>query len=157
MKAQSTPAAGPAETTVGEFVPGDKRQTGTWTEKPHIWVAGGPLGEPDVTFDVDVARAEFKPSEFTVKKGQVVRFRLHAKDSGLADMPELQGKLGLEQFSGHGFQILGPYDVWITGLRKDVTKEVTVKATEVGEFSIECVVICSPDHYLMRGKFTVEE
>lgn len=72
-------------------------------------------------------------------------------------MPELQGAIGLNDFSGHGFHITGPYDVYVTGIRKDVTKEVVFKATEAGEFEINCVVFCSPDHYLMRGKLIVEE
>lgn len=142
---------------MGAFITGKIRETGTWADSSHVTEWGEPLSEPDVVFDVDVYRAEFEPSVFTVKKGQVVEFRLHGLDNGLADHPDLADALGLEQFSGHGFQIYGPYDVWVTGIRKDVTKTVKFRADEVGEFYIECVVICSPDHYLMRGMFIVEE
>ncbi len=151
-------AAKPTTAAPGEYVAGLKRAPGTFKE-PSIDVGAqqSTLGAPDVTIDVDVMRPVFLPTVVTVKKGQVVRLRLHGKDSGLADMPELQGALGLQEFSGHGFQILGPYDVWVTGLRKGVTKEVTFKASVAGEFPFECVVFCSPNHYAMQGKLVVEE
>lgn len=154
----SRPTPMPAVAAVQEYVSGLKRWPGTW-EAPTIKVERGaePLGKPDVTIDLDVLRAEYQPAEIRVKKGQVVQIRLHGKDSGLADMPELQELLGLKEFSGHGFQILGPYDVWVTGIRKDVTREVIFRADEAGEFEFECTVFCSPDHYLMRGKLIVEE
>ncbi len=158
--AQVVQVGAPAqEQKVKEFVPGIKRWTGVFKGEGTkvIKAEGESLEKADVTFDVEVARAEYKPSEFKVKKGQVVKFRLMGLDSGLADMPELKGAIGLSDFSGHGFHITGPYDVYITGIRKDVTKEVVFKATEAGEFTIECVVFCSPDHYLMRGKLIVEE
>lgn len=159
------PAAAPVVTApaqeekVKEFVPGLKRWTGVFKGEGDMVIKaeGENLDKPDVVFDVEVARAEYKPSEFKVKKGQVVKFRLKGLDNGLADMPELQGAIGLSDFSGHGFHITGPYDVYVTGIRKDVTKEVVFKATEAGEFEINCVVFCSPDHYLMRGKLIVEE
>lgn len=141
-----------------EFISGLKRWPGTFHESTiKIVSQAQALGEPDVTIDITAERAEFKPAEIRVKKGQVVRLRLTGLDNGLADMPGVDELIGLEEFSGHGFQILGPYDVWITGIRKDVTKEVTFKADIAGEFEIECVVFCSPDHYLMRGLFIVEE
>lgn len=148
----------PVAAAVQEYVAGLKRWPGTW-QAPTIKVATGEeaLGEPDVTIDIKAMRAEYQPAEIRVKKGQVVRIRLHGQDNGLADMPELQELLGLKEFSGHGFQILGPYDVWVTGIRKDVTKEVIFKADIAGEFEFECTVFCSPDHYLMRGKLIVEE
>jgi heme/copper-type cytochrome/quinol oxidase subunit 2 len=151
------PAASPAAATVQEYISGLKRWPGTW-EVPTIKVASEPKAlQPDVTINVDVMRVVFVPAEIRVKKGQVVRLRLNAKDSGLADMPELAGALGLKEFSGHGFQILGPYDVWITGLRKGVTREVTFKADVPGEFEFECTVFCSPAHYVMRGKLIVSD
>lgn len=141
----------------GEHVQGTKREPGTFRD-PSITVAAGQeaLGQPDVTIDVNVMRPVFAPSEIRVKQGQVVRLRLHGMDSGLADMPELQGAVGLNEFSGHGFQVLGPYDIWVTGIRKGVTKEVTFKASEAGEFAFECTVFCSPYHYMMQGKLVVE-
>jgi len=151
------PTAPALAAIIQEYVPGLKRWPGTWEAQTIKIGQTEALGKADVTVDIEVARAEFKPAEIKVKKGQVVTVRLKAKDNGLADMPELAGALGLKEFSGHGFQILGPYDVWITGLRKGVTKEVTFKATTAGEFAVECVVFCSPDHYLMTGKLIVQE
>ena len=141
-----------------EAVAGLKRWPGTWKEATIKVVRGVlPGGEPDVTIDVDVLRPVFVPSEIRVKKGQVVRLLLHGKDSGIADMPGVDEAIGLKEFSGHGFQVLGPYDIWITGIRKDVTREVTFKADVAGEFAFECVVFCHPAHYAMRGKLIVEE
>ncbi|MBI2887209.1 MAG: cupredoxin domain-containing protein [Chloroflexi bacterium] len=151
-------AAGPQTATAParEFVAGLKRDPGTWKEVTlKVGTSSAELGQPDVTIDLDVLRPVFVPPQITVKQGQVVRLRLNGKDSGLADMPELKEAVGLEEFSGHGFQILGPYDVWVTGIRKGVTKEVTFKATEAGEFPFECVVFCSPLHYAMQGKLIV--
>ena len=144
-------AAKPITVVSSEYVPGFKRVPGPFQEASINVVSGQEsLGAPDVTIDIDVLRPAFLPNVIRVKQGQVVRLRLHGKDSGLADMPELQGALGLNEFSGHGFQILGPYDVWVTGIRKDVTREVIFKATEAGEFPIECTVFCHPLHYLMQ-------
>lgn len=149
----------PTEAAVvgGAYVQGLKRAPGTWQE-PTISVGAGvqTLAAPDVTIDVQVMRPVFVPSQIRVKQGQVVKLRLIGKDDGLADMPELQGAIGLKEFSGHGFQILGPYDVWVTGIRKGVTREVVFKATTAGEFAFECVVFCSPHHYAMQGMLIVE-
>lgn len=146
------PAAG-----VAEFVSGLKRSPGTFVE-PSINISSGAetLGEPDVTIDILAVRPAFIPKEIRVKQGQVVKLRFTAKDNGLADMPGVDEAVGLNEFSGHGFQLLGPYDVWITGIRTDKVKEVTFKATEAGEFAFECVVFCHPAHYTMQGKLIVE-
>jgi len=150
--------AKPTAAAPGEYVAGLKRSPGTFKESSiDVGAQLSTLGEPDVTIDVDVMRPVFLPTVITVKQGQVVRLRLHGKDNGLEDMPELQGALGLHEFSGHGFQIFGPYDVWITGIRKGVTKEVIFRASVAGEFQFECVVFCSPNHYAMLGKLVVEE
>lgn len=138
-----------------EDVAGTKRTPGTY-KQPTINVGREDLGEPEVTVDIDVMRPVFIPFEVKVKQGQVVKLRLHGKDNGLADDPAVQGAIALGEFSGHGFQILGPYDVWVTGIRKDVTREVVFKASVAGEFPFECVVFCSPNHYKMQGKLTVE-
>ena len=153
----------PAATTtavaaVREYVSGLKRSPGAYQASTiNVVRAAEPLGKPDVVIDINARRAEYQPNEIHVKKGQVVLIRLHGLDNGLADLPELQEQLGLKEFSGHGFQIVGPYDVWVTGIRKGVTKEVKFKADIAGEFDFECTVFCSPDHYLMRGKLYVEE
>ncbi|MBI2862833.1 MAG: cupredoxin domain-containing protein [Chloroflexi bacterium] len=137
-------------------VPGLKRDPGTFHEGTIAVVESqASLGTPDVTIDIDIMRPVFLPNVITVKKDQVVRLRLHGKDNGLTDA--LAGSIGLQEYSGHGFQILGPYDVWITGIRKDETKEVTFKAAVAGEFPFECVVLCDPMHYLMQGKLVVEQ
>lgn len=141
---------------VGETISGVKRWPGTWEEDTIRVAAGEDLGEPDVTIEINVLRPVFAPSEIRVKQGQVVRLVLHGLDSGLADMPGVDEAIGLVEFSGHGFQILGPYDIWITGIRSGVTREVIFRADVAGEFDFECTVFCSPQHYLMRGKFIVE-
>jgi len=139
-----------------EYVQGTKREPGTFSEAT-IKVSGqDSLGEPDVTIDITLVRPAFMPKEIRVKKDQVVRLRLTAIDNGLADMPGVDEAVGLKEFSGHGFQILGPYDVWITGIRKGEPKEVVFKASVPGEFAIECVVFCHPSHYLMQAKLIVE-
>jgi plastocyanin len=139
--------------TAAEFVPGVKRWPGDWGQQAKPVVAAPePLGEPDVVIEIDVVTSEFRPNIIRVKQGQVVKLVLRGVDDGV--LPQITG---LKEFSGHGFQILGPYDVWVTGLRAGVVKEVIFKATYPGEFDIECTVFCSPDHYLMRGKLIVEE
>lgn len=147
---------GEQEKAAAEYVPGLKRAPGTW-EADTIAVRSGTLGKPDVIVDITAQRTTFVPWEIKVKKGQVVQLRITGKDNGLADMPGVDEAVGLTEFSGHGFQILGPYDVYITGIRKGVTKEVAFKATTAGEFPIECTVFCAPTHYLMQAKLIVEE
>lgn len=140
----------------GETISGLKRWPGTWSEDTIRVQAGEDLGAPDVTIDINVLRPVFAPNEIRVKQGQVVLIRLHGQDSGLADMPGVDEAVGLVEFSGHGFSIFGPYDVWVTGIRKGVTREVIFRADVVGEFPFECTVFCSPQHYLMRGTLIVE-
>lgn len=146
----------PAAAAPGEIISGTKRWPGTWNEETIRVQAGEDLGEPDVTIDINVLRPVFVPNEIHVKQGQVVRLLLHGQDSGLADMPGVDEAIGLVEFSGHGFQLLGPYDIWVTGIRSGVTREVVFRADVVGEFSFECTVFCSPQHYLMSGKLFVE-
>lgn len=141
---------------VGETISGLKRWPGTWSEDTIRVSAGEDLGEPDVTIEINVMRPVFVPNVIRVKQGQVVRIILNGLDGGLADMPGVDEVVGLVEFSGHGFMILGPYDVWITGIRKGVTREVIFRADVVGEFAFECVVFCSPQHYLMTGMLIVE-
>ena len=151
------PASAAAIVTPGETISGLKRWPGTWDEDTLKVATGEDLGEPDVTIVVNVMRPVFAPPTITVKKGQVVKLLLQGVDSGLADMPGVDEAVGLREFSGHGFTILGPYDIWVTGIRKDVTREVVFRADVAGEFPIECTVFCSPQHYMMRGTFIVEE
>lgn len=135
-----------------EYVPGTKRWAG-----PFKRVAGPsveplePLGSPDVTLTVDAYTSEFKPNVLRVKQNQVVKLILKGTDDG--DLPKITG---LKEFSGHGFHVLGPYDIWVTGLRGDVTKEIVFKTTVAGEFDFECPVFCGVKHYEMRGKLIVE-
>ncbi len=152
----NTSAAGISLGGPGETISGLKRWPGTWDEDTIKVQAGEDLGEPDVTIEINVLRPVFAPNEIRVKQGQVVRLLLNGQDSGLADMPGVDEAIGLKEFSGHGFQILGPYDVWVTGIRKGVTREVIFRADVVGEFAFECTVFCSPQHYLMQGKLIVE-
>ncbi|MFQ6615650.1 MAG: hypothetical protein ACE5HZ_02615 [Fidelibacterota bacterium] len=135
-----------------EFVPGTKRWSGPYARisEPSRQPAN-PLGNPDVTITIDVVTSEYKPNVIRVKQNQVVKLVLKGGDDG--DLPKITG---LKEFSGHGFHVLGPYDIWVTGLRSNVVKEITFKATVPGEFAIECTVFCSLAHYQMRGKLIVE-
>jgi plastocyanin len=143
----------PAELTVAEYVPGVKRWPGDWKQESEpVIISPEPLGEPEVVITIDVITSEFRPSVIRVKQGQVVKLVLRGGDDGV--LPKVTG---VKEFSGHGFHVIGPYDIWVTGLRKGVVKEVIFKATYPGEFDIECTVFCSPDHYLMRGKLIVEK
>ena len=135
-----------------EFVPGTKRWAGPMERiaDPSV-VPVNDLGRPDVTITVEASTSEFEPDVIRVKQNQVVKLILKGTDDG--DMPKITG---LTTFSGHGFLVLGPYDIWVTGLRSNVTREITFVATEAGEFDFECTVFCSVDHYKMRGVFIVE-
>jgi plastocyanin len=144
-------------TTPDNTISGLKRWPGTWNEETIKVEIGEDLGPPDITIDVNVMRPVFAPPTITVKKGQVVKLLLHGVDGGLADMPGVDEAVGLKEFSGHGFNLMGPYDVWVTGIRKGVTREVVFRADVAGEFAFECTVFCSPQHYMMRGTFIVEE
>ena len=145
-----------AEASPGEYVQGIKRVPGVQDGGLSVGSGMETLGTPDVTIDIQAMRPTFIPTIFRVKQGQVVKLRITGMDNGLADMPEVDEAVGLGEFSGHGFQILGPYDVWVTGIRKGVTKEVVFRASEPGEFGVECVVFCHPNHYLMQAKLIVE-
>ncbi len=140
------------ETVMDETVPGYKRWAGPFSRfsEPSRGPIN-PLGNPDVTITVDVVTSEYKPNIIKVKQNQIVRLVLKGGDDG--DLPKITG---VREFTGHGFHVLGPYDIWVTGLRSNVVKEITFKATVAGEFDLECVVFCSVDHYKMRGKFIVE-
>lgn len=135
-----------------EFVPGIKRWAG-----PYKRIAGASslpedtLARPDVTLTIEAYTSEYKPKVIRVKQNQTVKLILKGTDDG--DLPKITG---LKEFSGHGFLVLGPYDIWVTGLRAGVTKEVIFKATVAGEFDYECTVFCGLKHYLMRGKLIVE-
>jgi len=142
------PEVGPAE----EFVPGIKRWAGPYKRiaEPSVQPVK-PLGRPDVTLTIDCYTSEYKPNVIKVKQNQVVKLILKGTDDG--DLPKITG---CKEFSGHGFHVLGPYDIWVTGLRAGVTKEIVFKATVAGEFDFECTVFCGPKHPWMRGKLIVE-
>ena len=145
-----------AQASQGEYVQGTKRVPGVQDGGLNVSSGLDSLGAPDVTIEIKAVRPVFIPTEVRVKQGQVVRLLVTGLDNGLADMPGVDEAVGLNEFSGHGFQILGPYDVWVTGIRKGVTKEVIFRASEAGEFAFECVVFCHPNHYLIQGKLIVE-
>jgi plastocyanin len=142
----------PEVAQVEEYVPGIKRWAGPYQSiiEPSVQPKE-PLGRPDVTITIDAYTSEFKPNVIKVKQGQVVKLVLKGTDNG--DLPKITG---LKEFSGHGFHVLGPYDIWITGLRADVTREIVFKATVAGEFEFECPVFCGVKHPWMRGTLTVE-
>lgn len=136
-----------------EYVPGIKRWSGPYKRitGPSVEPAEA-LNTPDVTITVDAYTSGFKPDVIRVKKNQIVKLILKGTDDG--DLPKITG---LKEFSGHGFHVLGPYDIWITGLRGNVTREIVFKATYPGEFDFECPVFCGVEHYKMRGKLIIEE
>jgi plastocyanin len=135
---------------LGEYVPGLKRWPGPATQEADP-VITETLPSADVEITVQVYTSAFNPKTITVKEGQVVKLILKGMDDGV--LPKVTG---ITEFTGHGFHVIGPYDIWVTGLRKGVTREIFFKATTPGEFDIECTVWCSPDHYLMRGKLIVQ-
>ena len=137
---------------VEEYVPGTKRWSGPYQRisMPSTQPVKD-LGSADVTITVEAFTSEFKPNLIRIKQNQVVKLILKGTDDG--DMPKISA---LREFSGHGFMVLGPYDIWITGLRSNVTREIVFKATEAGEFDFECPVFCGVNHYKMRGKLIVE-
>jgi plastocyanin len=145
-----------AKASPGEYIQGIKRMPGVQDGGLSMGSGLDTLGTPDITIEIKAVRPVFIPTEVRVKQGQVVRLLVTGLDNGLADMPGVDEAVGLNEFSGHGFQILGPYDVWVTGIRKGVTKEIVFRASEAGEFPFECVVFCHPNHYLMQGKLIVE-
>lgn len=133
-----------------ELVPGTKRFSGPYKRIAEPYETDD-LGKADVEITIDASTSEFTPDKFTVKEGQVVKLILRGTDDG--DLPKLTA---LREFTGHGFAMYGPYDIWVTGLRANVVKEVKFKATVPGEFRYDCVVWCSPDHYKMHGVMVVE-
>lgn len=137
---------------VEEYVPGIKRWAGPFKRitDPSTQPSKS-LGSPDIEITVDVFTSEFNPNVIKVKQNQVVKLVLKGIDNG--DLPKITA---LKEFSGHGFHVIGPYDIWITGLRADVTREIIFKATVAGEFDFECPVFCGVNHYKMRGKLIVE-
>lgn len=147
-------SCGPKEeaTVAEEYVPGIKRWAGPYARiaEPSVQPAK-PLGSPDVTLTIDAFTSEYKPNVIRVKQNQIVKLVLKGTDDG--DLPKITS---LKEFSGHGFHVLGPYDIWITGLRAGVTREIVFKATVAGEFDFECTVFCGLKHPTMRGKLIVE-
>jgi heme/copper-type cytochrome/quinol oxidase subunit 2 len=137
--------------SVEEYVPGIKRWAGPYQRiaEPSVKPTH-PLGSPDVEITIDAAATGFKPNLIKVKQNQVVKLILKGVDDG--DLPKITG---VKEFSGHGFHVPG-YDIWITGLRKGVVKEIVFKATVPGTFAFECPVFCGVNHYKMRGKLVVE-
>jgi len=144
-KGRATPSS------VEEYVPGVKRWAGPYQRiaEPSVKPAH-PLGSPDVEITIDAAATGFEPNLIKVKQNQVVKLILKGVDDG--DLPKITG---VKEFSGHGFHVPG-YDIWVTGLRKGVVKEIIFKATVPGTFAFECPVFCGVNHYKMRGKLIVE-
>lgn len=134
-----------------EIVPGLKRWAGPYQRIAEPTTPEPKLGTPDVSITINASTSEFKPNIIKVKQNQIVKLILKGIDNG--DLPKLTG---VKEFSGHGFHVIGPYDIWVTGLRANVTKEIIFKATYPGEFEFECPVFCGVNHYQMRGKLIVE-
>ncbi len=87
--------------------------------------------KPDLIINIEVSKNGYKPSEITVKRGQVVLFRITAIDEGIGDDYS-------QSVYGHCFYIVPPYDVMVQNIKKGETKEVKVKMVYPGDFIFTC-------------------
>ncbi len=87
--------------------------------------------KPDVVIIIQVSKNGYKPSEITVKRGQVVLFKIKAIDEGIGDDYS-------QSVYGHCFYIVPPYDVMVKNIKKSETKEIKVKMVYPGDFIFTC-------------------
>ncbi len=87
--------------------------------------------KPDTIINIKVSRNGYFPNDITLKRGEVVLFRITALDDGLS-AGYGDGNIG------HCFYIMPPYDVMIKNIRKGQTKEVKIKMVYPGDFSFTC-------------------
>jgi len=87
--------------------------------------------KPDLVIDIKVSKNGYEPSDITVPRGKVVLFRITAVDEGIGDDYS-------QEFYGHCFYILPPYDVMVKNIKKGETKELKVKMIYPGDFIFTC-------------------
>ncbi|WP_457622415.1 cupredoxin domain-containing protein [Persephonella sp.] len=87
--------------------------------------------QPDVIVDIKVSKEGYKPDKIYINRGDVVLFRIKAVDEGIGDDYS-------QEYYGHCFYILPPYDVMVKNIKKGETKQVKVKMVYPGEFIFTC-------------------
>ena len=87
--------------------------------------------KPDVVVNIKVSKLGYSPSVVEVPYNKVVLFRITAVDEGI-------GNDYSQEFYGHCFYILPPYDVMVSNIKKDETKEVKIKTIFKGKFIFTC-------------------
>ncbi|WP_457640775.1 cupredoxin domain-containing protein [Persephonella sp.] len=86
---------------------------------------------PDIIVDIKVSKDGYTPDEIHISRGKVVLFRIKAIDEGIGDDYT-------QEYYGHCFYILPPYDVMIENIKKGETKEIKVKMIYPGDFIFTC-------------------
>jgi cytochrome c oxidase subunit 2 len=97
-----------------------------------------PQDKPHVV-EIDAERFSFTPSEFRVKAGTPIEFRLRSADTD------------------HGFRIIGTDINVIIPKRGKGTATVTFVPPRPGRYVFECSKVCGAGHAFMRGTVIAEE
>ena len=84
-------------------------------------------------------RFTFTPSQITVKRGDVIEFRLRSDDTN------------------HGFHILSSDARIIIPKRGRGEATLIFRAESPGRYTFECSKMCGAGHSFMRGLITVED
>ena len=87
--------------------------------------------QPDRVIDIKVSKKGYQPSEIFVNSGEVILFRITALDEGI-------GNDYTQQYYGHCFYILPPYDVGVYNIKTGETKTLKVKMLFSGNFLFTC-------------------
>ncbi len=87
--------------------------------------------KPDFIVNIKVSKNGYEPSDIIVPRGKVVLFRITAVDEGIGDDYS-------QEFYGHCFYILPPYDVMVKNIKKGEKKEGKVKMIYPGDFIFTC-------------------
>jgi hypothetical protein len=87
--------------------------------------------KPDLVVNITVSKLGYLPSTVEVPYNKVVLFRIKALDEGI-------GEDYSQEYFGHCFYILPPYDVMVSNIKKGETKEVKVRTVFKGKFIFTC-------------------
>ncbi|ACO04050.1 MAG TPA: hypothetical protein DEP48_01980 [Persephonella sp.] len=87
--------------------------------------------QPDVIVDIEVSKEGYRPDKIYLNRGDVVLFRVKAVDEGIGDDYS-------QEYYGHCFYILPPYDVMLENIKKGETKQIKLKMIYPGEFIFTC-------------------
>ena len=87
--------------------------------------------KPDVVVNIKVSKLGYIPNKIEVPYNKVVLFRITAVDEGIGDDYS-------QEYYGHCFYILPPYDVMVANIKKGETKEVKIKTIFKGKFIFTC-------------------